>query len=123
MIRARNKVISGDFQGKLVGHGSGNPFISLSFTKFLFLGSSTVASVVLLDEDSEVSVASAATRGFIGEMLFGPIGLAAAATAKRSGIHVLEIEFRDGKRSVLEVDDKVYASICRSTQGVCEKSL
>lgn len=123
MARARNRVISGDYQGKLVGHGSGNPFIWLSFTKFLFLDSTTVASVVVLDEDSEISVASAATRRFVGEMLFGPIGLAAAATAKRSGVHVLEIRFRNGKRSVLEVDDKVYEAICGSIQGVCERSL
>ena len=123
MTRARNRVISGDYQGKLVGHGSGNPFISLSFAKLLFLDPSTVASVAVLGEDSEASVASAATRGFIGKMLFGPIGLAAAATAKRSGIHVLEVKFKDGKRSVLEVDDKVYEAICRSTQSVCEKSL
>lgn len=114
MAKASNKVIAGDYQGKLVGGSLGEAFISLSITKFLYLNSDTVASVTSLDDDSQISVASAAMRGFVGELILGPIGLIAAATAKRNGFHILGIEFMDGKRSVVEVDDKRYRSIVQS---------
>ena len=111
MERAKNKVISGDYQGKLVGSSLGNAFISFAFTKFLNLDGTTVENVVSLDDDSQISFASAAMRGLAGEMLLGPVGLVAAATAKRNGVHIVGIKFKDGKRSVLEVDDKIYKAI------------
>lgn len=114
MAKASNKVIAGDYQGKLVGGSLGEAFILLALTKLLYLNRETVRSVTSLDDDSQISVASAAMRGLVGEVLLGPIGLVAAATAKRNGIHILGIEFKDGKRSVVEVDDKRYRSIVQS---------
>lgn len=114
MARARNKVIAGDFKGKLVGGSFGEAFISLTMTKFLCLNKETVGSLTPLDDDSQISVASAAMRGLVGELVLGPIGLVAAATAKRNGIHVVGIEFKDGKRSVVEVDDKRYRSVVQA---------
>ena len=114
MARARNKVIAGDYKGKLVGGSFGEAFISLSMTKFLYLNKETVGSLTPLDDDSQISVASAAMRGLVGELVLGPIGLVAAATAKRNGIHIVGIEFKDGKRSVVEVDDKRYRSMVQA---------
>lgn len=114
MAKASNKVIAGDYQGKLVGGSFSEAFISLTLTKFLYLNRETVSSVTPLDDDSQISVASATMRGLVGELLLGPIGLVAAATAKRNGIHILGIEFNNGKRSVVEVDDKRYCSIIQS---------
>lgn len=111
MARAKNKVIASDYKGKLVGGSLGSPFISLALTKFVYLDHSTVEIVVPLDDDNQVSVASAARHGLVGELLLGPVGLVAAAAAKRNGIHTVGIQFIDGKRSVLEVDDKIYKAI------------
>ena len=61
-----------------------------------------------------MSVVSAATRGFIGEMLLGPVGLAAAVTAKRHEVHIVGIEFRDGERSVIESDSELYKLLAAS---------
>ena len=114
MARARNKVIAGDYKGKLVGGSFGEAFISLTMTKLLYLNKETVGSLTPLDDDSQISVASAAMRGLVGELVLGPIGLVAAATAKRNGIHIVGIEFKDGKRSVVEVDDKRYRSMVQA---------
>ena len=114
MARARNKVIAGDYKGKLVGGSFGEAFISLTMTKFLYLNKETVGSLTPLDDDSQISVASAAMRGLVGELVLGPIGLVAAASAKRNGIHIVGIEFKDGKRSVVEVDDKRYRSMVQA---------
>ena len=38
-------------------------------------------------------------------LLLGPLGVVAAATAKTKGVHVVAVQFKDGKRSLLELDD------------------
>lgn len=114
MAKASNKVVAGDYKGKLVGGSFGEAFISLTMTKFLFLNKDTVRSLTPLDDDSQISVASAAMRGLVGELVLGPIGLVAAVTAKRNGIHIVGIEFKDGKRSVVEVDDKRYKNMMQA---------
>lgn len=114
MAKARNKVIAGDYKGKLVGGNFGEAFISLTMTKFLYLNKDTVCGFTPLDDESQISVASAAMRGLVGELVLGPIGLVAAVTAKRNGIHAVGIEFKDGKRSVIEVDNKKYKSLVQS---------
>lgn len=114
MAKASNKVIAGDYKGKLVGGSFGEAFISLTMTKFLYLNKDTVSSLTSLDDDSQISVASAAMRGLVGELVLGPIGLIAAAIAKRNGIHIVGIEFKDGKRCVVEVDDKRYRSLLQA---------
>lgn len=112
--KASNKVIAGDYKGKLVGGSFGEAFISLTMTKFLYLNKETVSSLTPLDDDSQISVASVAMRGLVGELVLGPIGLVAAAIAKRNGVHTVGIEFKDGKRSVVEVDDKRYGSMAQA---------
>lgn len=114
MAKASNKVVAGDYKGKMVGGSFGEAFISLTMTKFLYLNKDTVRSLTPLDDDSQISVASAAMRGLVGELVLGPIGLVAAVTAKRNGIHIVGIEFKDGKRSVVEVDDKRYKNMMQA---------
>lgn len=94
MPKARNKVVAGDYKGKLVGGNFGEAFISLTMTKFLYLNKDTVCSLTPLDDESQISAASAAMRGLVGELLLGPIGLVAAVTAKRTGSMLSESSSR-----------------------------
>lgn len=111
--KARNRVIAGEYQGKMVSRAGTTPCIILKITQTIDLDQATVGEIELIDESSEVSRASAATRGFIGEMLFGPIGLAAAATARRDEVHTVEITFKNGCKSVLELDGELYDLLLR----------
>lgn len=111
MARASNKVISGDYDGKYISCFSNSAYIIIKLGHNLDLDNHSVANIIPLDDDSQISLASAATRGLIGELLLGPIGLVAAATAKRHGTHIVGIEFKDGKRSVVEIDDKIYKAL------------
>lgn len=105
MSKAANKVIAGDYRGKRVLSWRGKAFISLSPSETLDLSPETVASCTLLDTDHDISLPSAATRAYIGQLLFGPAGLSAAGTAERNEINHIAIEFKDGKSCVLKVDD------------------
>lgn len=115
MPRARNIVIAGKHVGRIVSHTGTLPYIILKITKTLPLDSSTIKHLELIDAASDVNMASAATRGFIGEMLFGPMGLAAAGTAKRDERYILGIVFCNDERSVIEVDGDLYRLISEAT--------
>lgn len=116
MMRAANKVIEGTYRGKRVCHAKTAAFICVGLTETIELNRSTIEEVEIIDESSEISVANAATRGFIGEMLFGPIGLAAAGTARRDERYIVGIVFRDGQRSVLDVDGDLFRMIAASVE-------
>lgn len=75
------------------------------------LTNNNIALVELIDSDSDISAPNSAIRGFIGEMLLDPIGLLGAATAKRNKRYILGIEFKDCKRSVIEVDEVIFSFI------------
>ena len=39
---------------------------------------------------------------------------AGAASAKNKGVYTIAIQFKDGKRSLVEVDDKIYKAIVQN---------
>ena len=108
---AKNRVIAGDYQGKTIMQTFGEAYISTSFTKTVPLNKKNVKEYEMIDEESRKSATSAVGRAFVGGVILGPIGWLAGLSAKKKGTHTLAIEFFDGKRSLVEVDDKLYKSI------------
>lgn len=110
---AKNAVVNGDYKGKVVAQGGGKAFISLGLFKSIDLNSSTIESYEVLDEQHQKSAASAVGRAALGGALLGPVGLLAGVAAKTKGAYYVAIQFKDGKRSLLEVDDKIYKAIVK----------
>jgi len=112
---AKNKVIAGDYDGKRVQispMSKGCAFIYFGFfAKELLLTNDTVQTYKVDDQQRSTSGTSAVLRGGVGGLLLGPVGLLAAASAKKKGIHIIEITFKDGKQSLLEVDEPIYKAI------------
>jgi len=65
----------------------------------------------VIDESKNISATSTISKGFVGSLNLGPIGLLVAATAKKKGVHIVAVQFKDGKKSLLEVNDKIYKAI------------
>lgn len=84
-------------------------------TTKVMLDKDTVKQVEILDVDNRKSASSAILRGGVGALLLGPIGLAAALSAKNKKSHNIAIYFRDGKQCVAEVDNNVLQSIQKFT--------
>ena len=111
----KNKVIAGDYNGKQVVGGIGVPVIGISFGKSLVLDKSTVESYELITDEHRKSAASGVTRGLVGGALLGPVGmLAGGLSAKSKGTCTVAIVFKDGKSSLLEIDEKIYKNIVRN---------
>jgi hypothetical protein len=110
---AKNKIIAGDYEGKSVMQTFGIVNIAIGFTKSQEINKDTVESYEVVDEAKRKSAASAVGRGLAGSLLLGPVGLLAGLSAKSKGTHVVAVEFKDGKKSLLEIDDKIYSALIK----------
>lgn len=107
---ASNTVVAGDYKGRPV-QNYGKLYISLSFSKTLDISKQTVEEYEVLDGSEKTSGTSAVGRAAVGAFFLGPIGLAAGLSAKKKGTYNIAIQFKDGKKSLLEVDEKIYKAI------------
>ena len=103
-------VIAGDYQDKFVNIILGKLCISNAdiFNKDIVLNKDTVSQYDIVDEESRKSAASAVGRAAVGAVLLGPVGLLAGVAAKRKGIYTIAIQFHNGKKSLIEIDEKRY---------------
>ncbi len=113
-----NVVIAGDYEGKaLIKSGNnisiliGGTFLSSST---ILLDRSTVESYSVVDENYRKSAKSAVGRGLVGGFFLGPAGLLAGLGAKNKGTHTLQINFKNGKKSLILVDDKINVALMKT---------
>lgn len=115
MASAKNKVIAGEYAGKLLQVIGGIPQINIGLVKSIKLDNTTVEQYELITDEHRKSAVSGAARGIVGGALLGPVGLLAGGlSAKNKGIYQVAIQFRDGKRSLIEVNDKIYKALIKS---------
>ena len=115
MANAKNKVIAGDYQGKQVTCTLGIASIYVGLIKSFELNNKNVESYELITDEHRKSASSGVARGLVGGALLGPVGmLAGGLSAKNKGIYQVAIQFKDGKRSLLEIDDKAYKAIVKN---------
>lgn len=113
-MKAKNKVIAGDYNGKNVVPAFGIVTIQTGIFKSITLDKNIVKEYEVLDEESRKNATSAVGRAFVGGVLIGPIGWLAALSAKRKGIYTIALEFKDGKKSMIEVDEKIYKQLMKN---------
>lgn len=99
---AKNQVIAGEYLHQYVGSDLSIGIGNVKITKY------RVAHYEVVDAESRKSASSAVGRAAVGAALLGPLGLVAGVTAKRKGIYTVSIEFTDGKKSLIEIDEKRY---------------
>ncbi len=112
---AKNRVVAGDYKGKVVSEILGDIHIIVKVghpENDVLLNKSYVDSYEVITEDISQSATSGAIRGAVGSALFGSAGmLAGVASAKKKSIITLAVHFKDGKNSLLEIDEKLYKKL------------
>ena len=97
---AKNEVISGAHVGRSIWKTEyGVKIGDINISKY------NVDHYEILDEKQQKSVSRAVGRAAMGGLLLGPIGLFAGLSAKNKGTHLIALYFKDGSKSLLEVDD------------------
>ena len=82
--------------------------------KNYYLTKDVVDSYELITDEHRKSASSGVARGLVGGALLGPVGmLAGGLSAKSKGIYQIAVLFKDGKRSLIEVDDKIYKTLIK----------
>ena len=116
---ARNKVIAGDYTGYNVKAGWGglslSPSLFSQHSNNVEISRNTVCGYEIVTNDHRRSAVSGIARGYIGEYFFGNAGLIGGLmSAKNRSVYLIAIAFYDGRRSLVEVDDKRYKELIRS---------
>ncbi|MEK4247572.1 hypothetical protein MKZ20_20040 [Psychrobacillus sp. FSL K6-2684] len=112
-MAAKNKVVAGDYIGKNITSAFGVVMLQTSLFKTFALDKTTVKEYEVITEESRKSAASAVGRAFVGGVILGPVGWLAGLSAKNKGTHTIALEFMDEKKSLIEVDDKVYSTLIK----------
>jgi hypothetical protein len=114
---AKNKVIAGDYKGWLVLSSLLGRYAFLTgWTGGIDLTKKFVDCIEEVTEDNYQSLSSTVFRGALGGIALGPVGMfAGLLTGKKKKIHVVAVIFKDGKRSLLEIDDAIYKVLIKST--------
>ena len=110
---AKNMVIAGDYVGKSITNVSGVVQIFLDRQNYILLDKFSIDVYDVITEDTRKSAASGIARGAVGAALLGPVGMLAGLSAKNKSTVTIAIRFKDGKNSLIEVDEKIYKSFVR----------
>lgn len=115
----KNRVLAGDFQGWDIVQsfslfGSPRFYLTNVFKKEEF-SKSTVARYDVIDRNNVSSFGRAFIYGAVGQTLFGPVGMLAGLLGSKGGkqSYVISIELNNGKKALLEVNEKMYKEIIR----------
>ena len=115
VAKAKNAVIAGDYLGKQIIATFGQVQLVTGFGKGENLDKFSVDSYELVTDEHRKSAASGVARGLVGGALLGPVGmLAGSLSAKNRSIYQVAIQFKDGKKSLIEIDEKVYKALIKS---------
>lgn len=114
--KAKNRVIDGEYKGKAIGCSYKEIFISISLFKMIDITTENVESYQLVDEQTFSAGAGAGlARGLVGGAIAGGIGaLAGVMTAPESDIYAVIINFKDGKKSLIEIDGERFNVLKKS---------
>lgn len=113
MASAKNKVIAGDYSGWDVICGFGKLHFMHRLSR-VNLNSATIQKYEVVDSQNGSSFWGSFLRGYISRSVLGSAGLMASTirSANRKAIWI-SIEFRDGKKSLIEVDEVLYRKVIK----------
>lgn len=110
---AKNKVIAGDYLNATVDSTFGNISFIQGMKEVAKINKNEVETYDIITDEHRKSASSGIIRGAVGATLLGPVGLLAGLSAKNKGIYTVAIKFKDGKNSLIEINDKVYKNLIK----------
>ncbi|MCF6464207.1 hypothetical protein [Clostridium sp. Cult1] len=111
---AKNMVIAGDYKNKLLGSTMKYLTIKTGFRKSVPISKETVEAYEVVDEEHRTKAMSAIGRGMVGSLALGPAGLLAGLSAKKKKAYLVAIKFKDGKESLIEMNDIMYKHLVQT---------
>ena len=111
VIKARNKIIAGEFKEYKFRKSFGVLYLHC-LEKSFSVNSMTIQTISELERKEAPSLTSMLFRGHIFSLIFGWLGMiAGTSTANKKEIFKLQITFTNGGVGIAEVDDKIYEAL------------
>ena len=120
MASAKNIVLAGDYAScRVFRMNAALAYISgtMKKTDDIFLTSENVECFEALTEDIIRSGGSTLLTGVLDPACLLTLRLHASESMQKKGIYTIAVKFQDGKRCLMEIDEKIYQAICRRMQG------
>ena len=115
MSFARNKVIAGDYTGGAVVSILGEVSISYSPAGSLLLNTDTVESYEMIMDEHFKNAALGVGLGLVNDIFPDSVILwAKAMPAEKKRVQYIAIQFKDGKKSLLELDRDLCTALIKS---------
>ena len=112
---AQNRVIAGDYIGNGIAVLGGIPnILCRGSSGNIMLDKFGIEAYEMITEETRKSASSGILRGAVGAALLGPVGLLAGVSAKNKGVYTIAIVFKDGKKSLIEIDEKIYKAFIKA---------
>lgn len=103
-----NYVLEGKYKGKKVD-GS---WVNVSFTESHPMSKHTISSYTVIDETNKDQYS--VWKGALGVALLGGFGAVAGIGGKTKKEYLIAIEWKDGEKSLICLDDDAYKTFVRS---------
>lgn len=107
-----NRVVSGAYEGCGIRVGLlDGPKIIKSLSSEIHLNKQTIKEYQVVSASEKRS--GSLMRAAVGAAIVGPVGLLAGVTGGKHAIYQIAVTFKNGAKSLLEVDDDVYRCIVK----------
>lgn len=103
-----NYVLEGKYKGKKVD-GS---WVNISFTESYPMSKHTIFSYTVIDETNKDQYS--VWKGALGVALLGGFGAVAGVGGKKSKEYLVAVEWKDGEKSLLSLDEDAYKVLVKS---------
>ena len=87
--------------------------VSVIFSPNIPINKSTLASYEVVRHDQLEESHYSPLAGALGSLAFGDTGFLAGYYTKTYGAHLVILNFKDGKRSLAQLSDKLYNALVR----------
>ena len=106
-----NTVIDGDYLDSKIRKRSGTVVLKDNWGSQLELDHTSVDAYQRVDTREENKGYKLNNKSFFGGMFLGPLGLLLGMEKESVRIHKVAVKFKDGKKSLLELDDELYTKL------------
>ena len=115
MAYAQNQILAGDYKNCLVSKilFKDELGVDLSFCgDVIHINPETIDHYELVTQENSQNICW--LKGMAGAALLGPVGALAGVSGSREGIYTVAIYWKDGKKSIAELNEKNYKILVQS---------
>ncbi|AOM82216.1 hypothetical protein [Salisediminibacterium beveridgei] len=106
-----NRVIDGDYLDSKIGKRSGTVVLKDRWDGQFTLDHHSVEAYQRVDTREEKKGYKMSNKSFLGGLFLGPFGALLGLEKETVRIHKVAVKFKDGKKSLLELDDELYTKL------------